>query len=151
MSRFRPHFPEPTFPENELIRAADALPELSSGLRSATLVGCQTQILRAKRFRQLKMTSIAVVAASAVFAVWSVIATSTDGSHQPLVQDSNELAPTGSRTFTPSSNASTGSVFAAGSPSVQSEQQMIDESIEDITRRAQKVKRVIDAAIVRGF
>lgn len=158
MSRHRQRIPEPILPEHELIRAAGTLPELSSGLRAATLTGCQAYVLRAQRLRRLKIASSAAVAASVIIAATVMYATSTDGDPQPIVHDTVPPAAAEAETLTqttstpststPSTSVQPGAIVTMGNPGGRSEQEMIEETIEDVNRRAQKL---MDAGIIPGF
>jgi len=149
MSSQHHRLPEPSLPENDLIRAADTLPELSSGLRSATLVVCHTHLRRAQRIRQWKMVVITTVAASAAIAVWTLFAISPPETPQPMAQES--VAPSPTSGWSSPSKPKTGSAISLGTPgstNAVGEIEMIDNTIEEIHRRTQKL---MDAGMIPGF
>lgn len=85
MSLHENRLPEPSPPETELINAANALPELSTGIRNATLNACGVQIRRARRIRMAKAASILVIVASAVFAIGALSMAPEESEWRPMI------------------------------------------------------------------
>lgn len=150
MSSDHQRLSEPSLPEYELIRAADSMPELTPELRSATLMVCQTRILRARKLHRFRIASLAVVAASAVFVVWSMFTISPSADQQPLAQDPADHSETGPGLWRATTGfvRQTGAVLSLGDPGRNSTQKIIDGAIENINRRAQDL---LDAGIIPGL
>jgi len=73
MSSIKHRLPEPSLPENELIRAADSLPELSSGLRSSTITLCEVQYVRGRRIRVVKSAGAVLLATCVVAGIYVTV------------------------------------------------------------------------------
>jgi len=134
-------------PENELIRAADSLPELSSGLRSSTMVLCQNQFARAQRIYRVRLATAGVLVASFLVAV-VVFATSPSGvGTQPIADDSrdvpaedNQLVSPGEHFVSPGASVGTSGGLAIGLPGDKVEMRNIDGKIDELQQRMLKAK-----------
>jgi|GEM_PF-2222570 len=134
-------------PENELIRAAEVLPELSSGLRSSTMVLCQTQFARAQRIRRIKITTTTVLAASLAFAVFAVVMSPGDVDSQPIVNESDgapeqTVQPVSPAPYhvSPGESPRTSEGLAVGLPGNKDELKRIDGKIDELQQRMMKAK-----------
>jgi hypothetical protein len=128
MSNHFHRLPEPTLAENELIRAADMLPELSSGLRSSTMVLCQTQVARAQRARRIKVATAMVLIASVAVAVFALVTLPSAVDNQPIAEEFGGVPEVGSEPLvttplpvSPGESSGTSSTFAVGIPGNKNE------------------------------
>lgn len=153
MSSQNPRIPEPDLPESELIRAADSLPKLSSGLRSSTLVLCAAQVRRTQQIRRVKIASVAVVAASAVFAVWALFAPATSGPDSPMVEDDRtpQTNPAWTSPADPGAGTEAAGVISFGAPRQSSPSSDVDNADRSIERLHKRAQDVMDAGLVPSF
>lgn len=153
MSSHHPRIPEPDLPESELIRAADSLPKLSSGLRSSTLALCGAQVRRTQRVRRAKIASVAVIAASAVFAVWALFAPGAGESAAPMADDDRtpQIGPAWSSPADPGSGPDAAGVISFGAPRQSPQPAEPDNTDRSIERLHQRAQDVMDAGLVPSF
>lgn len=133
--------PEPSFPEHDLIQAADQLPELSSGLRSSTLVACDQQIRHVRRINRLRYTAVGVLALTFVLGVGAMMSISAESPASAVVEE-----PIAASTETPlplnspgtrspgESPPSSGTMMSIGNSNSSTELEGIDRKIEALQR-----------------
>jgi hypothetical protein len=95
------------------------------------------------------MAAVTTVAASAAIAVWTLFAMSPSVVPQPMAQES--VAPSPTSGWSSQSAPETGSAISLGTPGsakAVGELEMIDNTIEEVHRRTQKL---MDAGMVPGF
>ena len=135
--------PEPTMPENELIRAADALPELTSGLRSSTMVLCQAHFAQAQRVRRIKAATATVLVASFAIAVFALVTSPSAVDSQPMADDSGGATAVEDQPafpVSPGESTGTSDTFAVGISGDKNELRRIDGKIEELQQRMLKAK-----------
>lgn len=147
MSNHPHRLPEPTMPENELIRAADTLPELSSGLRSSTMVLCRTHMAKSQRVRRIKAATASILVASLAVVVFTLATSPSEVDNQPVVEDSGSV-PSGSSqreasapiSVSPGESPGTSDSLAVGLPGNKMELRRIDGKIDELQQRMLKAK-----------
>ena len=149
------HIPEPSFPEHDLIRSADQLPELSSGLRSTTLLTCEQQIYRVRRMKRLQYTAAGVLALTLVLGVSAILSISTEAPSSAVVEQPASAPPSTPHTTSPyrlrspgETGAPSKTVISLGNNSTNTELEAIDKRIEDLQRRCEGL---LDGNLLTGF
>jgi len=142
MSSIKHRLPEPSLPENELIRAADSLPELSSGLRSSTIKLCQVEYVRGRRIRIAKTSGAVLLATCVVAGIYVTVTQPSQIARQQIVQEpvASPVAPT--IPHSPGQSSGRASTIAIGDSGTSTELNSIDGTIEELGNRMLKANLI---------